>query len=62
MKEQGARQTKEDERGRGLAHRRDKRAIEAMEAQIQSVSQKRTLEKAYFTTALPDPKVVLNFE
>lgn len=60
--EPGMDEEKEEERGRGLANRRDKRAIESMEAQIQSVSQKRTLEKAYFTTNMPDPKVVLNFE
>lgn len=58
----GVDEEKDEERGRGLANRRDKRAIESMEAQIQSVSQKRTLEKAYFTTNMPDPKVVLNFE
>ena len=64
LKDQGSGTQEETEadRGRGLANRRDKRAIEAMEAQIQSVSQKRTLERAYFTTTLPEPKVVLNFE
>ena len=46
LKDQGSGTQEETEadRGRGLANRRDKRAIEAMEAQIQSVSQKRTLE------------------
>jgi hypothetical protein len=58
----GMDEEKEEERGRGLANRRDKRAIESMEAQIQSVSQKRTLEKAYFTTNMAETKVVLNFE
>ena len=51
-----------EEQGHGLSGRRDSRAIESMEAQIQSVSQKKALEKAYFTTRMPDPKVVLNYE
>jgi len=50
-----------EEDGNGLRGRRDVRAIEQMEAQIQSVSQKRVLEKAYYTTRLPEPKVVLNY-
>jgi len=49
------------ERGYGLSGRRDHRAIDAMEAQIQSVSLKKSLEKAYYTTHMPEPKTVLNF-
>ena len=45
--------------GNGLRNRRDIKAIEAMEAQVQSVSQKRVLEKAFFTTRMPEPKVLL---
>ena len=37
----------------GLANRRDKKAIESMHSQIQSVSQKRAFERAYHTTRLP---------
>ena len=51
-----------EDRGAGLENRRDFRAIESMSAQVQSVSQKRSLDKAYFTTKPAEPKVVLNFE
>eukprot|EP00606_Chrysophyceae_sp_TOSAG23-5_P001341 GSChrysophyteH2.ASY1.ANO1.566.1 assembled CDS len=50
-----------EEQGNGLNDRRDKRAIESMEAQIQSVSQKRSLKNAYYTTHMPETKTVLNF-
>eukprot|EP00605_Chrysophyceae_sp_TOSAG23-4_P002432 GSChrysophyteH1.ASY1.ANO1.2691.1 assembled CDS len=42
-------------------NRRDQRAIESMEAQIQSVSTKRSLKNAYYTTHMPETKTVLNF-
>lgn len=51
-----------DDNGNGLRNRRDAKAIEAMDAQIQSVSQKRVLERAFYTTRMPEPKVVLNYE
>ena len=32
-----------------------------MESQIQSISQKRVMEKSYYTTRMPDSKVVLDY-
>lgn len=59
------RQTNEKEdvnRGNGLHNRRDVRALESMESQIQSVSQKRAFANAYHTARLPNIKVVLDYE
>jgi hypothetical protein len=50
----GTNDSEERESGdNGLANRRDKKAIESMHSQIQSVSQKRAFERAYHTTRLP---------
>lgn len=48
-------------RGNGLQGRRDVHAIMAMESQIQSVSQTRSLKRAYYTTRQAEPKVVLDY-
>lgn len=53
--------TGSDKGNSGLANRRDKKAIESMQSQIQSVSQKRAFEKAYHTTRLP-PVMVSHHE
>lgn len=45
----------------GLLNRRDVDAIVAYDHQIQSVSVKRSLAKAFVTTALPEPAVVLDY-
>lgn len=50
------------ENDQGLSNRRDTKAITAMESQIQSVSMKRALGKAFYTTRMPEPKVVLDYE
>ena len=49
-------------RGNGLHNRRDVRAIESMESQVQSVSQKRAFANAYHTARLPNIQVVLDYE
>lgn len=48
-------------RGHGIKNRRDQDAIMGMSSQIPSVSHKRAMEKAYFTTKFPEPKVVLDY-
>ena len=48
-------------RANGLEGRRDVKAVEGMQSQIASCSQKRAVEKAYYTSRLPDPKVVLDY-
>lgn len=54
---------KEDaNRGNGLHNRRDVRALESMDSQIQSVSQKRAFANAYHTARLPNIQVVLDYE
>lgn len=49
-------------RGNGLQTRRDVRAIQALDSQIQSVSQKRAFANAYHTSRLPNIQVVLDYE
>lgn len=50
-------------RGNGLKNRRDVKAIESVhQSQIQSVSQKRSLQRAYHTARLPNTKVVLDYQ
>jgi hypothetical protein len=46
----------------GLHNRRDSRAIESMDSQIQSVSQKRAFANAYHTARLPEIRVVLDYD
>lgn len=48
-------------RGNGLKDRRDVKAIESMDSQIQSVSQKRVFANAFHTARLPGVKVVLDY-
>jgi hypothetical protein len=49
-------------RGNGLQNRRDVRALESLESQVQSVSQKRAFANAYHTARLPNIQVVLDYE
>lgn len=46
---------------RSLRNRRDKTAILAMDSQIQSVSYKRAMQRAYVTTAMAAPTIVLDY-
>ena len=46
----------------GLAGRRDEAAIKGMESQIPSVSEKRALQHAFFSSALDEPTVELTYE
>jgi len=48
-------------RGHGIKNRRDQDAIMGMSSQIPSVSHKRAMEKAYYTTKFPEPRVVLDY-
>lgn len=48
-------------RGEGIKDRRDVDAIVGMKSQIPSVSHKRAMEKAYFTTHFAEPRVVLDY-
>eukprot|EP01039_Chlorochromonas_danica_P009908 gene9908-10956_t len=49
-------------RGVGLAHRRDVKAIAGLNHQIQSVSQRRVFNNAYHTSRLPPIRVVLDYK
>jgi len=55
-------ETEDVQRGNGLKNRRDVRALESMDSQIQSVSQKRAFANAYHTSRLPNIQVVLDYE
>lgn len=44
----------------GLDNRRDTKAIAGMSSQIPSVSDKRAVQKAFYTARMPDPTVVLH--
>ena len=49
-------------RGNGLRDRRDVRAIESMDSQVQSVSLKRAFSRAYHTSRMPPIEVMLDYE
>ena len=55
-------ESEDAQRGNGLQNRRDVRALESMDSQIQSVSQKRAFANAYHTSRLPNIQVVLDYE
>eukprot|EP01034_Spumella_vulgaris_P029963 gene29963-37102_t len=48
-------------RGSGLKNRRDVKAVEGMESQVQSVSQRRVFDKAYHTARMPPLNVMLDY-
>jgi len=51
-----------DQRGFGVKARRDGPAVLRMESQIQSVSHKRAMQRAFYTTSMPAPTVKLDYE
>jgi hypothetical protein len=51
----------EAESGNGIIGRRDVVSLESMESQIQSVSQKRSMQRAFYTSAMPDVTVEMDY-
>jgi hypothetical protein len=51
-----------EQRGQGIKQRRDIAAINELKSQIPSVSQRRAMERAFYTTPMRSPTVVLDYE